>query len=201
MALKFSASLSFMFQEYESLTDRYLAAKAAGFSGVEVGNPYTVSIDELVEAREEACVEQVLINGFKGDTAGLAAVPGKEEDYKQCLELSIKYAEALRCTRIHPPCGALSDNEAKHETVRELWEQTYIKNLKYSAEKLQQAGIMLLIEPVTTIPNYFLSQTKQAVDIIKKVDHKNIKLMLDLFHAQKGHGDLTQTLQDYMPYI
>lgn len=38
-------------------------------------------------------------NNLLGDTAGLAAVPGKEEDYKQCLELSIKYAEALRCKR------------------------------------------------------------------------------------------------------
>ena len=34
-----------------------------------------------------------------GNSQGLAAVPNREEDFKQCLELSIKYAEALHCTR------------------------------------------------------------------------------------------------------
>jgi len=90
--------------------------------------------------------------------------------------------------RIHPPCGAMTDEEAQDPHVRECWEKTYIKNLKYSAHKLDevmyndfslkavhksrcslflsvccfQAGIMLLIEPVTTIKNCFLSQTKQG---------------------------------------
>lgn len=34
-----------------------------------------------------------------GDSKGLAAVPGREEEFKQCLELSIQYAEAVKCTR------------------------------------------------------------------------------------------------------
>jgi hypothetical protein len=33
---------------------------------VECGNPYTLPIEELVAAREDADVEQVLINGFIG---------------------------------------------------------------------------------------------------------------------------------------
>lgn len=36
---------------------------------------------------------------FVGGSQGLAAVPGREEEFKQCLELSIKYAEAVKCTR------------------------------------------------------------------------------------------------------
>ena len=36
---------------------------------------------------------------FVGGSQGLAAVPGREDEFKQCLELSIKYAEAVKCTR------------------------------------------------------------------------------------------------------
>lgn len=36
---------------------------------------------------------------LSGDTKGLAAVPGKEDEFKQCLELSIDYAEALGCKK------------------------------------------------------------------------------------------------------
>ncbi|EDO46978.1 predicted protein [Nematostella vectensis] len=197
-----------MFQECSDLKDRYKAAKNAGFDAVECGNPYVESINELVRAKEDADVQQILINSFVGDTfiflgdtKGLTAVPMQEEDFRQSLELSIKYAEALKCKRIHTPCGAMSKEEAQIPEVKQRWESTYIRNLRYAAERLKQVGIMLLIEPVTTIPNCFLTRTDQAIDIIKKVDHHNIKLLLDLFHAQRGHGNLTQTLTDYMPYI
>lgn len=46
--------------------------------------------------------------------------------------------------RIHPPCGAMTDEEAKHDNVKELWEKTYIKNLKYSAQRLQEVKLIIL---------------------------------------------------------
>ena len=42
---------------------------------------------------------QIKVFYLSGNSKGLAAVPGREEEFKQCLELSIKYAEAVRCTR------------------------------------------------------------------------------------------------------
>ena len=37
-----------------------------GFSGVECADPYSVAINDLVAAKNDANVEQVLINSFKG---------------------------------------------------------------------------------------------------------------------------------------
>lgn len=82
-----------------------------------------------------------------------------------------------------------------------LWEEIYVKNMKYAAQRLEECGITLLLEPISTIPGYFLSRTQQAINLIKKVDHKNMKLLLDLFHHQRTSGNLTETLTDCMPYI
>ena len=41
----------------------------------------------------------MVVFSLLGNSKGLAAVPGREEEFKQCLELSIKYAEAVKCTR------------------------------------------------------------------------------------------------------
>ena len=40
-----------------------------------------------------------------------------------------------------------------------------------------------------------------AVDIVKEVGCPNLKVQLDLYHAQRTHGNITQTLQDYLQYI
>ncbi|XP_073227515.1 putative hydroxypyruvate isomerase [Porites lutea] len=202
MALKFAANLSFAFQEHENFLHRYQAAKNAGFKGVESGFPLDIPIDELCIARESAQIEHVHMNAFDGNSKGLAAVPGREEEFKQCLELSIKYAEALKCTRLHVLAGVLTGGiTSKDNKVVTLWEETYIKNMKYAAQRLQESGITLLAEPISTIPGYFLTNTQQAINFIKKVDHSNMKLQLDMFHHQRTSGNLTQTLIDAMPYI
>jgi len=139
---------------------------------------------------------------FDGNSQGLAAVPNREEEFKQCLELSIKYAEALNCTRLHVLAGIFpADADNTDNRLRMQWEETYIKNMKYAAQRLQKCGITLLVEPISTIPGYFVTRTQQAITYIKKVDHDNFKLQLDMFHHQRTCGNLTQTLIDAMPYL
>ena len=66
MPFKFAANLSFMFQESPTLVARYGAAQKAGFKLVEFAFPYAESVEELKYAKEQAGLEQVLINAFPG---------------------------------------------------------------------------------------------------------------------------------------
>ena len=71
MPLKFAANLSFMFQEEQNLSNRYGAAKEAGFKFVEIGFPYDCgeSFETLANAKKAAGLEQVLINSYPGNIA------------------------------------------------------------------------------------------------------------------------------------
>lgn len=65
--LKVCANLSFLFTESSSnILERYSLAKRAGFNYVESGFPFGHSLEEVVQAKTEAGVNQILINIFTG---------------------------------------------------------------------------------------------------------------------------------------
>jgi hydroxypyruvate isomerase len=80
---------------------------------------------------------------------------------------------------------------------------TLIANLAFAAGRLADAGIGLLIEPVNTrdVPGFFPSRTDQALALIDAVGSKNLRLQLDLYHAQVMEGDLARTVESLLPRI
>ncbi|XP_045160266.1 putative hydroxypyruvate isomerase [Mercenaria mercenaria] len=202
MPLKFAANISMLFQEIPSLLGRFKAAKDAGFKYTECTFPYSEGPEELEKACKEAGVEHVLINSWPGKMEkgelGLAALPDRVQDFRMQLELSIEYANCLNCKRMHVTAGRTSRYKL------EEMETTYLENLRFAADRLQKEGIMCLIEPLNsriTAPNYFLNNLQKGVDYIKKINHPNLKLQFDVFHAQIISGDLTGNLKKFLPYI
>jgi hydroxypyruvate isomerase len=61
----------------------------------------------------------------------------------------------------------------------------------------------LLIEPVNTrdIPGFFLSGTRQALEIIEAVGSDNLWLQYDIYHMQIMEGDVTQAIERSLPQI
>src|SRR5919198_2227311 len=97
---RLAANLGFLFQEVGFL-DRFEAAARAGFRGVEHGFPYDTP-PEAIAARLQACgLEQVLCNLPPGDRArgerGVAAIPGREKVFAECVERPMIYSRALSC--------------------------------------------------------------------------------------------------------
>ncbi|XP_071486912.1 putative hydroxypyruvate isomerase [Diadema antillarum] len=209
MPLKFAANIHKMFTEIPLFADRYAAAKRAGFLAVECVMPYDRSMEEIAAAREEAGVEHVLMSSHPGDIAagdrGIAALPGREEEFRETLELSISYCKALACKRMHVMSGKIPPHaEGERSALLKKMEDTLVENLKYAAERFKKEGIMAVIEPINdryTIPNYFLTRQDQAVEIIKRVNNDNLKLQLDIFHVQLVHGDLTRIIKEVMPFV
>lgn len=199
MPLKFAANLSTMFTEHASLLDRYQAAKSIGFTAVECQFPYNYTDVELAKVKQEVGVEQVLINSFPGGAGemGFAAKPHYEGEFRSSLDLTIKYAKALNCPRIHIMAGLRPKMLVDVEM-----EATYIDNLLYAAEILAKENIIGVIEPIAPAVSelYFLQSFKKAIEYIKKVNHPNIKLLLDIFHLQKITGNLTEHIKEFLPY-
>ena len=61
----------------------------------------------------------------------------------------------------------------------------------------------MLIEPINTIdiPGFYLTNTDQALSIIKEVNSDNIGLQYDIYHMQIMEGDLTRTIQSNIDSI
>lgn len=200
MSLKFCANLSFMFQESTSLLERYNLAKKAGFRAVECAFPYEYSLEDVKKAKENAGVDQILINVFVGDVTkgelGFAAIPGKEDEFKKSLELAVQYAKALNCSRIHIMSGRVEDVTKEHNDV-------YESNMRLAATLLEKEDITGLIEPINpySVPGYFMNNFEKGLELVKRINSPRLKLMMDLFHLQHLNGNLTNNITSLLPYV
>ncbi|KAM6963147.1 putative hydroxypyruvate isomerase [Aplochiton taeniatus] len=205
--LKFCANISWLFTDLPEFTQRIYAAAAAGFEAVEAAWLYDSDLQELQRVKNATGVEMVLINTPPGDMnagdLGLAAVPGREAEFQQGLDLALQYARALDCQRIHLMAGRVPTGTDRATVAMEM-EDTFVRNLKYAADVLSKEGITGLIEPINTRvtdPRYFLDTPHQAAAILQKVGRPNIKLQMDIFHWQIMDSNLTLNIQKYFPLI
>jgi hydroxypyruvate isomerase len=196
-----AANLSMLFNEHPFL-DRFDAAASAGFRGVEFLFPYEHPPEAVAERLRAAGLTQALFNLPPGDFAagerGMAALPGREAQFREGLAEAIVYANALGCTQLHAMAGLVPAG-GNHEAMRRV----YINNLRFASELLADEGIDLLIEPINArdIPGYFLSTTAQAKSIIEELGAPNLKLQFDVYHCQISEGDITRRFEALLPLI
>ena len=201
---KFAANLSFIFQEVGFL-ERFAAAAACGFKGVEYLSPYEHPPEVIAEQLKRHGLEQALFNMPPGDWAagerGISALPGREQEFRDGVETALVYAKATGCRILHAMAGLWPQGRDRAEA-----ERVYIANLRLAADRLAGEGLTLVIEPINIrdIPGYFLNTTTQAMSIIERVGRSNLKLQLDLYHVQIMEGDLAhriRALAGHYPHV
>ena len=198
---KFAANLSMLFTEYD-FPDRFAAASAAGFSGVEYLFPYSYEAADLRAALDSHSLTQVLFNlppgNWDAGERGLASLPGREDEFRESVAIAIEYAQILDCSRLHAMAGLMpagADTEACFET--------YISNLRYAAKELAKLDKTLLIEPINPrdIPGFFLNRQEVAREVVERVGEPNLKVQFDVYHCQIVQGDLTRSLEQQFSYL
>ncbi len=199
---KFAANLSFLFTDVP-FADRFARAAAAGFKGVEYLFPYEWAAHDVAEWLKAADLEQVLFNLAPGDWAagdrGLACLPDRRGEFVDSVEQALAYAMVLDCERVHCMAGLRPAGVAEAEL-----EATYVANLRHAADRLATAGVTVMIEPINSridMPGYWLDDVARGFRLLEAVDRDNVKLQLDLYHAQIIQGDLARTIEAHLPQI
>jgi hydroxypyruvate isomerase len=178
------------------------AAAAAGFSGVEYLVPYDFPAEAIKARLDTNQVEQVLFNLPAGDWAkgerGIACHPDRVEEFRAGVDQAVAYAKVLGNSQINCLAG-IRPQGYDCATI----EATFVDNLKFAAEKLQAAGIKLVMEMINTrdIPGFYLNTTAQALAIRDKVASPNLFLQYDIYHMQIMDGDLARTVEANLAVI
>ncbi|MCA3338562.1 MAG: 2-oxo-tetronate isomerase [Alphaproteobacteria bacterium] len=198
---RFAANLSMMFNEVPFL-DRFALAAKAGFKGVEFLFPYEHPAAEIAARLKDNGLQQVLFNAPAGDFAkgerGMAAIPGKQADFRESIKLALEYATALACPRLHIMAGLKPEGVA-HDTLTAV----YGANLAYAAEECAKVGVKPIIEPINhrDIPGFFLNTTDQAAAIIAAIGPEKLGMQFDLYHCQITEGDVVKRVKKHLPLI
>ena len=198
---KLAANLSMLFTDVDFM-DRFEAAAHCGFKGVEYLFPYSRNANELVELLEKYNLKQVLFNLPAGDwhagDRGIACDPNRVNEFREGVDLGIEYAKALGCEQCNALAGLLPQGVSLEQA-----HGTLVENLKYAADRMQTAGVMLVAEAINTrdMPRFFLNTSKQGFDLIKQVNSPNVAFQYDCYHMQIMEGNLTATIKDNLKNI
>jgi hydroxypyruvate isomerase len=191
----FAANLTMLFTEAPFL-DRFELAAAAGFSCVEYLFPYAYPAAELKARLDRHGLRQVLFNLPAGDWAqgerGIAAHPGRVEEFRAGVEKAMEYAAALGVVNLNCLAGKRLEGCAE-----ELHRETLAANLSFAARRLGERGLRLLVEPINhyDIPGFLINRSDQALALLDAVGEPNAWLQYDVYHAQREEGELVATLR------
>lgn len=188
--MRIAANLSMLFTELP-LADRVLAARTAGFDGVEIQFPYELPAIRLKELLERAGLPLVLINLPAGDLlqggAGLAAVPARQDEFDVALRDALTYAAMVRplCVNVLP--GRLAEGVSREQALT-----TLADNLRKSAEAFAPLGIGVLCEAINPLdmPGFLINTPEHLLELLERVDHPNCRAQLDLYHMARQGLDI-----------
>ena len=143
-------------------------------------------------------LEMVALNTRPGEVTagefGLAALPHREVQARRAIDEALDYAAAINARHVHVMAGNATGAEAA---------RNFEKNLRYACTRAAPQQITILIEPLNhyDVPDYFLTDTEQAVTLIRAIGVDNLKLMFDCYHVKRTEGDVGRRLKALMPWI
>ena len=127
---------------------------------------------------------------------GVAAVPGREQEFAAVFKQALDYITAIGGCQIHCLAGRVPPEQ------RPAAEATFVRNLTWAADAAREKNVTVLIEPINPRdrPDYFLTRAEHAADIIAKVERSNVRIQFDFYHAQIVGGDLVKRLEKHLPW-
>lgn len=196
--LKLCANLSMLFSHLP-WPQRFAAARAAGFSAVEIQFPYEHTVEQLQGWLSQHQLQLVLINAPAGDLmqggSGLASTPGKEAEFASGLQQCLHYATQLGVEAVNILPGRLAAGCSRQQAL-----DTLHANLQLAATALAAQQIRCTVEAINRhdMPGFLIS----TVDELQQLpDHPNLFWQVDLYHMARMGEPLAALLAQHWPRI
>jgi hydroxypyruvate isomerase len=182
--------------------ERVRRIHALGFQ-VEIWDWTRHDVDELVALRDEGVVYSSMTGYVRGR---LSDATGADELLSTARE-SVPVAQRLGIPRLNLH-GTGLDNRGlpvRPEPVvtGEMW-LTARATLARIAELGQSAGVTFVLENLNTAvdhPGVPFATAADCLALVESVDNPHLRLMLDLYHAQIGEGNLIELCRRALPFV
>lgn len=192
MRNRLSAHIGYLFTELP-LPDRIGAAAEAGFTAIEHPQPFAIDTVAMNERLKRHDLQFSQVAAAVGDASrgekGLAALPGREADFRETFKRSLDYALATGCPLVHPMAGVPGTAEGSSDTYR--------RNIEFAVAETASAGVKVLIEPIShaAVPGYAMATLADAVAIQDEFGVDRLRLLVDTFHAAANAVDMPRWLE------
>jgi len=181
------------------MAERVKRIDALGFQ-VEIWDWTRHDIDALKATGATFSSMTGYVTGALGDEEGA-------DDLLRTAERSIPVAHELGIPRLNLHGTGLDDRglpvKAAQRVTGAMWMQAQ-RTLTRIADLGSRHGVTFVLENLNTAvdhPGVPFAKAEDTLALVKAVDRPEVRLMLDLYHAQIGEGNLIELLRRAAPYI
>jgi sugar phosphate isomerase/epimerase len=185
----------------ETLEERLANLEEWGYQGIQLHRRTAeLGVPALKKALAGSSVQLCIYGGGGGLLAAdeetrQAAVAQVKEGLRQAAGLGAigSIVVPVRVPEIPPP--------EPPKTLYDLQCEILIEELAEIAPVAEEAGTLVLLEPLNRYESRFLQRLDQAAEICRAVGSPGIKFMADFFHMNIEEIDLGQAIQDTADYL
>lgn len=147
-----------------------------------------------------------VFSSMTGYVSGSLVEPDTADDVVRTAESLIPTALELGVSRMVVHSAELVEGRAARPLYRStgrMW-ATGARTLQRLGALGEKHGVTFCLENLNTIldhPGIPLARAKDTLALVEAAGHPNAKLMLDLYHAQLGEGNLVELVRSALPYI
>jgi D-psicose/D-tagatose/L-ribulose 3-epimerase len=167
--------------------------KGAGFDGIEVAvfDPATFRAQLVRESTADYDMEATVCGVIPRDLSLIAEDAGVRRatlDYlKRVIDAVADCGAKIWAGPFYSPVGYLP---GRRRTADE-WNYA-VAGYQELGPFLAERGVTLALEPLNRFETYFLNTAADAVKLVEAVDHPNVGILFDTFHANIEEKDIAQ---------
>ena len=146
-------------------------------------------------------------SSMTGYIAGGLVEPRDADELLRTARQAIPVARALGCPRLNLHGTGLGEGglpvKPVHEVTGAMW-LAAARTLRRVAALGAESGVVFCLENLNTLvdhPGVPFARAADTLALIEDVGSPNLRLNLDLYHAQIGEGNLIELLRRAVPFI
>ena len=185
--------------ERDSPFDQRVAKVAdAGYHAIELVKEYKDwAPADFARARQQFQHLNIVVDACSGIDASLCD-PSQRDLLLQQIRAQLKPLSELQCSRLILLTGNVLPN-LSHEQMR----ANCIESLKRAADICASQNVEILLENIDPEenPKYFLTSVAEGFEIIREINHPQVKFLYDFFHEQIAEGNLIEKLEKNLDLV
>ncbi len=186
-----------------TLEEKIALLEKLGYDGIELHQPASLdrSPDDLAAVFSQTPIRPTTIDGARGLLSpDLSQRSAAIAQLRSRLQLTgrLKAVAVLLVPIFGPP--QIPDLSPIGSAV-ELERQLLLSQLKSLADDAQDAGAVLMLEPLNRYESHLLNTLDHAVEYCRRVNRPSIRILADFFHMHIEEADIAESIGLAAPYI
>ena len=185
-------------------------ARSVGYEGIEVA-PFTLAdhVDDISKAEREqlrataeaAGIEVLGLHWLLVTPEDLHVTTGDREVWRQSWDYMVKLAEFCADLGGKVMIFGSPNQRSSVDMTPENAVENMIEGLKYAAPQIEEHGVQLLLEPLSSDQTDVINTLGDAVEVVQAVDHPAVSAMFDFHNTADETEPLPQLIREYYDYI